>query len=146
MLSIHCASNPRNTGSLGNTQEASLLTGGYVRTLRSLTGNGALIVAGKAPVAVAYSVTVFVSRLPLRDGSMIEGEDSAAGTVVAVEPVDWGEYSGDRASLQLEDGSTWNCVVVDDKGRLEHLDGPTPGALTRKYERAYDGDRRGYQG
>jgi hypothetical protein len=106
-----------------------------VRTLRSFTGNGFLIVAGKAPVAVAYSVTVFVSRLPLSDGSMVEGEDSAAGSVVAAGPVDWGKYIGDRAMLQLEDGITWNCILVDTEGRLEHRgDGPTPGTQRREYD------------
>jgi hypothetical protein len=96
------------------------------RTRRSLIGNGFLAVSGKVPLAVAYRIDVF-AEMP--DGS-IGGSEGATGTVSPMEPRDLREYIGERATLQLEDGFLWDCIVVSDKGRLENrVDGPIPPAL-----------------
>jgi hypothetical protein len=96
------------------------------RTRRSLIGNGFLAVPGKVPLAVAYKIDVFAEK---PDGS-IAGSESATGTVSPMERGDLSEYIGERATLQLEDGFLWDCVVVNENGRLENrVDGPIPPAM-----------------
>jgi hypothetical protein len=98
------------------------------RTVRTLIGNGFLAVSGKVPLAVAYTVEVFVPSVKLQDGSVVDERESAAGRVISMEPRDLSGYIGDYATLTLDDGTTWDCIVLDHNGRLEHRgEGPVPG-------------------
>jgi hypothetical protein len=69
-----------------------------------MTGNGLLIVPGRDPLAVAYTVEVFA--------------DSITAKVVSQESHDVGEFFGRPVTLQLQDGQRWECLVVTRNGRL----------------------------
>jgi hypothetical protein len=76
-----------------------------VSPLHALSGKGFLRVTGKDPLAVTYNVEVFANR--------------AAGTIVSEEERNVSAFMGDQGNLQLQDGQSFECIVLNKTGRIE---------------------------